>query len=204
MTTVFFLRHAQSDPAVFNSPIRPLTAYGMETLKDVQTFFAPVPIHRVFSSPYKRAVDTVRPVADARGLPILTDKAFTEFHAGKCGRSGDEFFEYVKECFQKTTLSAPGGESLGQLQNRQLKSLYAILRAYPDRNILVGTHGLALAALIHRFYPSFGFQGFLKINPITPLVAAFTFQNEQLVCISLTDPVLKQKIFLDNTPNTDI
>ena len=63
MTHLYYVRHAQPDYSVHDDLTRPLTEKGMRDCALVTDFLTDKSIDRVFSSPYKRAVDTVQPFA---------------------------------------------------------------------------------------------------------------------------------------------
>ena len=59
MTTVYFVRHAQPNYDNHDDLSRELTPKGLQDRMKVVEILKDEPIHAVFSSPYKRAVDTV-------------------------------------------------------------------------------------------------------------------------------------------------
>lgn len=59
MTTIYFIRHAESDHSIHQDDIRPLTNKGWESRKIVTEFLKDKNIDIAVSSPYKRAVDTI-------------------------------------------------------------------------------------------------------------------------------------------------
>ena len=58
MTTVYFIRHAESDFSVRDGRIRPLTEKGLADRKLATEFLQGKNIDAVLSSPYKRAVES--------------------------------------------------------------------------------------------------------------------------------------------------
>lgn len=70
MTHLYYVRHAQPDYSIHDDPTRPLTEKGMRDCALVTAFLTDKSIDRVFSSPYKRAVDTVQPFAAQAHLPV--------------------------------------------------------------------------------------------------------------------------------------
>ena len=70
MTHLYYVRHAQPDYSVHDDLTRPLTEKGMRDCALVTDFLTDKSIDRVFSSPYKRAVDTVQPFAAQAHLPV--------------------------------------------------------------------------------------------------------------------------------------
>ena len=78
MTTIYFVRHAQPNYENHDDLSRELTRQGLRDRMKVVEALKNIEIHAVVSSPYKRAVDTVAPLAESRGLAIRTDADFRE------------------------------------------------------------------------------------------------------------------------------
>ena len=78
MTTVFFVRHAEPNYDNHNDMIRELSSKGLQDRKRVTDFLAKKKIDVVLSSPYKRAVDTIKDFADRYGFEIQTVDGFQE------------------------------------------------------------------------------------------------------------------------------
>ena len=70
MTKVYFVRHAEPNYNNHNDDLRELSSKGMEDRKLVTEFLADKHIDVVLSSPYKRAIDTVKDFADSYGIEI--------------------------------------------------------------------------------------------------------------------------------------
>ena len=60
MTIVYFVRHAEPNYENYDDRNRELTAKGLADRKIVTNYLADKGIEAVLSSPYKRAIDTVR------------------------------------------------------------------------------------------------------------------------------------------------
>lgn len=187
VTTVWMIRHAQADANVSDPLRRPLTEAGKKDCALVTDLLRGQGVSRVFSSPYRRAAETVSDFAKEVGLPVQTDDGFCEFHAGKPMPEA-EFLRYVEACFRDPAYMKGGGESFEGLQNRVWRALSRILNACSGQSVAVGTHGVALSALIHRFTPSFGYDGFLRVLPRMPLIARMVFAGVECLEIELIDP----------------
>ena len=66
MTTVYFIRHAEPNYDNHNDLLRELSSKGLEDRKLVTAFLADKNIDVILSSPYKRAIDTVRDFAEKK------------------------------------------------------------------------------------------------------------------------------------------
>ena len=74
--TYYFIRHAHSNytPDEIN---RPLSDKGRKSLAHLE-FLSDKPIAAIYSSPYRRAIQTVEPLAQSLKLAIQTDKRLIE------------------------------------------------------------------------------------------------------------------------------
>lgn len=70
MTTVYFVRHAEPYFENHDDLTRELTLKGLEDRKLATNFLNDKGATCVASSPFKRAVDTVKHFADAQGIQI--------------------------------------------------------------------------------------------------------------------------------------
>ena len=78
MTTVYFVRHAKPNFDNHDDLTRELSQQGLEDRKFVTEYLQDKDIDVVLSSPFKRAVDTVKDFADAKGLEVITVSDFRE------------------------------------------------------------------------------------------------------------------------------
>ncbi|MFA5524642.1 MAG: phosphoglycerate mutase family protein [Tissierellales bacterium] len=70
MTNIYFVRHAKPDFLIQDDLIRPLTEKGIADSKKVTEFLLDKGITKIFSSPYKRACDTIKDFADKLDMNI--------------------------------------------------------------------------------------------------------------------------------------
>lgn len=79
--TVFLIRHAQAGTRArwtADDRLRPLTKAGRRQAADLVEVFADVPITKVLSSPYRRCVETVAPLAASLGLTTVVEDNLAE------------------------------------------------------------------------------------------------------------------------------
>jgi len=67
-TTVYFIRHANPDISVKDDMTRPLSFEGMDKLKELVNTFREIKIDRIYSSPLKRAIQTIEPIAKEKNI----------------------------------------------------------------------------------------------------------------------------------------
>ncbi len=85
MTHIFFVRHAQPDESWKDDRTRPLTETGLADRKRVTELLAKMHIDCFYSSPYKRAMDTISECAGILNKEIYLDERFRERQPGEIG-----------------------------------------------------------------------------------------------------------------------
>lgn len=173
-TTILLVRHAESEAnaaQMFGSQLdSKLTERGRLQSAALARALASVRIDHVYSSDLSRARDTVRPVAESRGLSLLELAAFRERSVGELmGLSFREARERYPEAWQALVkrdpdARPPGGESLRDLQERVGAALESVLEARRGSVIAIGSHGVAIYAMVRYLL---GLR-----DPRTPLVLA--------------------------------
>ncbi len=185
MTFVYFVRHAEPNYLNHNDRERELSEKGLEDRKLVTSFFEDKNIDAVLSSPYKRAIDTVKHFADSRNIEIelvhdfrerKIDNMWIEDFDGFCMRQWNDF-----------TYKLPDGEALGEVQKRNMDALFNVINKYKDKNIVIGSHGTALSTIINYFNHTFKYEDFKKIKKLMPWIVKFTFDNEIMKDIEFVD-----------------
>jgi len=188
MTTVYFIRHAESDYSVRESRIRPLTEKGLNDRRLVTEFLIDKNIDIILSSPYKRTVDTLRDFADEYNLEIQTIEDFCEqkSDSGYLHREVD-FSTYMKLHWTDFNYKLSDGESLAECQVRNIAALNKVLTQSKGKNIAIGTHGIALSAIINYYDNEFGYEDFMKMAFVFPWVVRMYFNDDRCVCIEKID-----------------
>lgn len=181
MTTVYFVRHAEPNYNNHNDLFRELTDKGLEDRKLVTQFLIDKKIDKIFSSPYKRAFDTVKDFADLSGLKI---EIFDNFKERKVESVWiDDFDSFCKKQWEDFNYKLSDGESLNEVQLRNIEALNQILYANKDKNSVVGSHGTALSTIINYYDKSFGYMEFQKIKTLMPWIVEFNFLENTCVKI---------------------
>lgn len=193
MTKVYFIRHAEPNYKNHDDASRELTEKGMRDRGLVTRFLKDKQIHHVFSSPYKRAMDTVRDFADRHHLPI---EAIDDFRERRVDSGWiEDFAAFCKNQWNDFTYRYTDGESLLEVQQRNIAALERLLVAHPDENLVIGSHGTALSTIINHYDPAFGYNEFERIKTLMPWIVEFTFHG--LRCVSI------RQIDVFNTGMTD-
>ena len=188
MTIVYFVRHAQSDNSIRDGRIRPLTDKGMNDRNLVTKFLQDKNIDAVFSSPFKRAVDTIYDYAEKNGFCIETIEDFRERKSdSNMSKNNDNFTSFMEHQWTDFNYTFSDGECLAEVQDRNINSLNKILANNKDKNIVIGTHGTALSTIINYYDPTYGFKNFMSMVNILPWVVKMSFDNKTCVKIEKID-----------------
>ena len=181
MTTVYFVRHAESDHGAGNERSRGLSKRGMRDRERVTQYLSDKGIQMVFSSPYRRAVDTVSDMADREGLPICCIEDFREWY--RCADPTMDFQMFCRRHWEDFDERYADGESLREVQARNIQALGEILQSCAGQTVVIGTHGMALSTVINFYDRTFGYGDFLHLLPRLPLIVKMTFDG--MSCLSV-------------------
>ena len=183
MTTVYFVRHAEPNYDNHDDISRELSPKGLQSSKDLVNSFAGIQIDAFYSSPYLRAIDTIKPLADSRGqtihlIPDFRERKITNHWI-------EDFTGFTEKQWTDFNYHLPGGESLSMVQERNIRALETLLQGHPDQTILIGTHGTALSTIINYYKPDFQLADFQRIKHIHPSIDQFEFQGS--TCSSIDE-----------------
>lgn len=110
-------------------------------------------IAAIYSSPIERARQTAAPLAQARGLAVAINDAFSEIDFGEW--TGRTFAELEADhdhwrawCERKSVAAAPGGEAFTAVQRRVLDGLERLRRRHPEEAVVVFSHGDIIKAAV--------------------------------------------------------
>ncbi|MCL2772369.1 MAG: histidine phosphatase family protein [Oscillospiraceae bacterium] len=193
MTKVYFIRHAEADNYVRDGRIRPLTEKGLVDRKLVTEFLQDKNIDAVLSSPFKRAVGTVADFAEKNGFEIEMVEDFREQKSiSAFDKKNDldpiirkqiinEFLERQWADFSYIPSDSDYGETLLEVQERNIAALNEVLTRYKDKNIVIGTHGTALSTIINYYDKTYGYDDFMAMVNILPWVVKMSFDENSCI-----------------------
>ena len=181
MTTIYFIRHAEPNFNNHDDMTRELTPKGMQDSKLVTRFLSDKNIDIIFSSPYKRAIDTIRDFSEANGLEIQIVDDFRERKVDSCWI--EDFSAFCKAQWADFDYKLSDGETLREVQTRNVNALKRLLIDHRDKNIVIGTHGTALSTMINFYDKKFGYSDFEKIKDRMPWVVKLTFRDG--ICLDI-------------------
>ena len=181
MTTVYFVRHAQSDASVQDPFLRPLTEQGLRDRRLVTEFLGGRGVGSRYTTPYRRAVGTWADLPEKGGQPVQTVEDFREHETLSDSYPDEAYFPFIQKYWEDPSYKVPGDESLEELQQRNIRALETVLEAYPGKTVAIATHGMALSAILNFYDAAYGYEDFLSMVKIKPWVVKLTFQGKQFL-----------------------
>ena len=148
MPTIYLVRHCS---ATGQEPDAPLTESGEQQALALRTFFEGIPIERIISSDYKRAIASITPLAVSKNLMVEPEPKLRERVLSLEPRA--DWFELLRHSFEDASFKLSGAES-------GLDATARILNIVAQTNgptILV-THGNLLALLLQHVDNRFDFD----------------------------------------------
>lgn len=179
MTTVYFIRHAEPNYNNHNDMTRELSIKGMADRKLVTQFLIDKNVDAVLSSPYKRAFDTVAEFAHQKGLNIEVIDDFKERKVDSVWI--EDFKTFSKAQWSDFKYKLSDGESLNEVQKRNIFALNEVLKKHKDKVVVIGSHGTALSTIINYYDKSFGYDNFEEVRTLMPWIVKLTFQDKEFI-----------------------
>jgi probable phosphomutase (TIGR03848 family) len=159
MTTLFLVRHGLT--AVTGSRLYGRTEgihldeRGRRQAAALGERFDGVRLSAIYSSPLERCVETLEPLAAARGLEIRTTEALIEMDSGDwTGRTllslrRSKLWDVVQR--SPSRFHFPSGESFVDAEARLLDEIERIVARHPRGRVVVGTHGDLVGMLVSHY-----------------------------------------------------
>jgi broad specificity phosphatase PhoE len=171
----------------------PLNERGRRQAAALTASLAGVPATAIYASPLRRAVETVRPLAEVLGLEVQVDDDLIEMAVGDLeGLSPQELSErygdFLREWFstQAGNLRMPGGESLQDVQDRAWAAIERLRARHPEETVVVVTHNFTIHAILCRAL-GLPLSSFRRLRHDLAAKAVLELRDDRAVVISLND-----------------
>jgi 2,3-bisphosphoglycerate-dependent phosphoglycerate mutase len=171
---VYLVRHAH---AVWSpDEARPLSPTGTADAERVADRLSQQRIGAIYSSPSRRALDTVAPLAARFGLvpQLVADLRERELPSVRV----DDFDAVVRETWAHPDRAPHGGEANAAAQSRGLTVLRRVLAAGVAGDVVLGTHGTLLALILNSFDAAFDYEWWRRMS--FPDIYCLAFDNGNL------------------------
>lgn len=155
ITTIYFIQHL--DPEKNKS--KPLSIKGLKNRSLVTEYLCDKKINLIFSNPYKKIIETIKPFADSIKCDINISDAFQDNQP-------------ENQCFDEH-LNIEQKKIYDKLQERNIAALQKIIKENRDKNIVIGIPRLALATILSYYNDSKLFAN------STPLAVKMVFDDDQ-------------------------
>ncbi|MFD1955484.1 histidine phosphatase family protein [Paenibacillus thailandensis] len=170
MKTIYVVRHCKAEG---QAPDARLTGEGVRQAEKLAEFLAARNVDCIVSSPFERAVRTIKPLADRLGLEIRLNEALTERIL--TDKDHPDWREMLRRTFDDPELCYEGGESSRAATSRIVRTAAEILRSGCSNAVIV-SHGNLISLLLKHYDHRFGFREWEFLS--NPDVYKLTFDND--------------------------
>lgn len=158
MKKIYIVRHCEAEGQEADAT---LTENGFEQALKLSEFFSDVPIDRIISSPYLRAIESIRPLAKRLDKEIEMDQRLTERILSS--NEFSDWYEKLRATFQDFELMYEGGESSNEAMQRIVNVAKEMIRSDADNTVIV-THGNLMSLLLNYYDKRFGLAAWNNLS----------------------------------------
>ncbi|WP_438838925.1 histidine phosphatase family protein [Streptococcus pluranimalium] len=180
--TIYLIRHAEPNYNNHQDDERELTAKGLQDCQLLLDYFKDISIDRIYSSPFKRTLQTIDELAKEKNLPIQIKENFRERKIDDVWI--DDFNTFSQRQWQDFNYKLAKGESLQEVQDRNIQQLQEILKEQ-ETSIIISSHGTAISTILNYYDHQFAFDNFQAIKQLIPFLATLSFENGKLQDFSI-------------------
>ena len=134
-------------------------------------------IDRVFSSPFKRAIQTVEGIAKYVNKEVELIEDFKERLLAE--KPVQDFSVAITKVWEDYDFSWKGGESNKIAQKRGVNATLQVLENNTGKNVVIGTHGNIMVLIMNHFDRKYGFEFWKQLE--MPDIYKLSFDGKKLV-----------------------
>lgn len=149
---VYLVRHCQATGQAAGAP---LTSEGIDQAEALAEFLLEAQIGQIVSSPFARALQSIKPLSIRLNIEIKLDERLIEAALSTIDYS--DWLDKLRGTFSDFELSFEGGESSQAATTRAIAAVNDALLSYKD-SVAVVTHGRLLTLILKRFDSNYGFE----------------------------------------------
>lgn len=169
---IYVVRHCEAEGQPSGAP---LTETGFRQADELAQFLGDIQVERIICSPFLRAVQSIIPTAEQKGLRIEKDDRLTERILST--KVLEDWLVKLEATFEDLDLKFDDGESSREAMGRIVETVEETLEG-KVKNTLIVTHGNLMSLLLHCYQPSFGFENWKNLS--NPDVYLIEFANNNV------------------------
>lgn len=156
-TTIYLVRHAQAQPSPHQLEADwDLSATGQAQASGLAAILTAFGIQRLYSSPYLRCRNTLKPFGATLGLEVVLHDGLRERKIA--GKWMTDLRDPWRRSWEDFSYACDGGESSYACQERMSAAVTEIALRHPGETIGLGSHGNAIGLFMNFVAPDFGFE----------------------------------------------
>ena len=161
-TYIYMVRHAVSPFILGDERERGLSDKGHSDAYRIKEILAEEEITHFVSSPYRRAIDTIKYLADASNKEIELHEELREraIASMEIEISEQEILQGIRTSFTDKYYKMPDGESTLEAQERAIPIVKQLIQQHKGGRIVLGTHGNIMTIILNYFNKEYGYEFF--------------------------------------------
>jgi 2,3-bisphosphoglycerate-dependent phosphoglycerate mutase len=149
---IYLVRHGEATGQAADAP---LTSEGIDQAEALAEFLSEARIGQIVSSPFARALKSIKPLSIRLNIKIKLDERLIEAALSTIDYS--DWLDKLRGTFSDFELSFEGGESSLAATERAIAAINDALLLETDRVVVV-THGRLLTLILKHFDSKYGFE----------------------------------------------
>lgn len=158
MKSIYVVRHCEAKGQGAHAS---LSNKGLKQAQILANFLSNYNTHRILSSPYLRAIQSIEPFSKQKNIEIEVEDRLKERILSS--RNLPDWLDKLEKTYEDWTLTYEGGESSLKAMKRIVQVVEENLGNEHD-NILLVTHGNIMSLLLHYFDNTFGFNEWKNLS----------------------------------------
>lgn len=188
MAIFLLIRHGENDSITQKRlagrvPGLHLNEKGMSQAIGIAEILTDIPIKAIYSSPLERALETARPTADLKRLPVLIAPGLIEADYGSWqGKSFKtlrrlKLWKLVHETPSKVRF--PGGESIQEIHERVVKEMDGMTGNYGEKDVVAVFSHADILRIAIAHYLNMPLDEFHRLQIDTASITVLNFSDEK-------------------------
>ncbi|MFD1174551.1 histidine phosphatase family protein [Oceanobacillus picturae] len=158
MKNIYIIRHCKAEG---QAPDAPLTEEGFIQAKELAESLSDLKVDRIISSPFVRAIQTIKPFAENKKIEIEVDTRLAERVLSSTILT--DWMEKLEATFNDMDLKYEGGESSNKAAKRIVEVVDEIVVSGAGNTIIVA-HGGIISLLLNFYDKNFGFEQWMSLH----------------------------------------